>query len=303
MIRKINTKTLVLIFAATLSTATIAQNTDAEDALKKQLAEGKQGWENGGTVSVNLNQLALSNWAAGGQNSIAINGLLDLFAHHRNGDAVWENYLKIGYGTIKQGDDGNWLKTDDRIDFTSKYGKKAFTNWYYAGLLNFKTQMTDGYNYPNDSDMVSGFLAPAYFLGALGLDYKAKDDFSFFVAPLTLKTTIVNDQVLADAASFGVDAGEKIRNEMGGYLRVSYNKDIMEGITLQTKLDLFSNYLENPEFIDVNLEALLSMKINKYISASLSAQLIYDHDVVAPQDTEAKTQFKEVLGIGVFYKF
>ena len=291
----------IIILSICLNTG-FSQTTTAESSLKTQKTDLSDGWNKGGVINFNISQVALKNWAAGGEGSVATNGLLSVFAHYKKGSVIWENYFDIAYGVIKQGENADWKKTDDKIDITSKYGKQAFSNWYYAGLLNFKTQMTAGYNYPDVTTEISNLFAPAYVLGAIGLDYKAGDKFSAFIAPLTLKTTIVNDQALADAAAFGVDAGEHIKNEIGGYLRLFYKEDIMENITLQSKLDLFSNYLENPEFVDVNLEVLLAMKINKYISASLAAQLIYDHDIVMEGETKAKTQFKEVLGVGISYK-
>jgi hypothetical protein len=57
------------------------------------------------------------------------------------------------------------------------------------------------------------------------------------------------------------------------------------------------NYLENQQFIDVNWDILLAMKINKFLSASISTQMVYD------QDYSAKLQFKETLGIGLSFSF
>ena len=86
----------------------------------------------------------------------------------------------------------------------------------------------------------------------------------------------------------------------------------MENITILTKLDLFSNYMDNPQNIDVGWETLLTMKVNKYISATLTTHLIYDDDIDIAVDTDndgitdetgPRTQFKEVLGIGFTYNF
>jgi len=184
--------------------------------------------------------------------------------------------------------------------------------------------MTAGYNYPNDTTEISNFLAPGYLLGAIGMDYKPSDVFTLFVSPLTMKMTIVNDQDLADFGAFGVDPaeyndfgvltknGSTTRAEFGGYLRALIKKDIMKNIKLQSKLELFSNYSEEPTHIDVNWEVLLAFKVNKYISATISTQLLYDHDIDIAVDTNGddvpdkvgpRTQFKEVLGIGLNYKF
>jgi len=114
--------------------------------------------------------------------------------------------------------------------------------------------------------------------------------------------------VLSDSGAFGVERGKKTRAEFGGYLRMSYKVDLMKNVTLQTKADFFSNYLHNPQNIDVNWEVLLSMKVNKFISATLATTLIYDDDVKIasssdPTDVGPRTQFKEILGIGFSYKF
>ena len=317
-------KVLITIMFVCSLTIGFSQTTEAEESLKTQASDSTDGWKKGGTISISLAQVSLTNWSAGGQNSISSNGLLSLYAHNKKGKSMWENYFDIGYGSIKQGENANWWKTDDKIDFTSKYGKKAFSNWYYAGLLNFKTQMTAGYNYPDDSTKISDLLAPGYLLGAVGLDYKPNDNFTAFIAPVTTKITFVNDQLLADAGAFGVESatydasgniitdGKNIRSEIGGYIRMFYKKDLMENIALQTKLDLFSNYLETPQNIDISWEVLISMKVNKYISATISTHLLYDDDVDIAIDTDDDgitdkncpiTQFKEVIGVGFSYKF
>jgi hypothetical protein len=301
----------------------IAQTTEAEALLKKQSSDTLDGWKTGGLISVNLTQVSLTNWTAGGQNSLSVNGILSLFVNLKKGNSNWENALDLSYGLLQQGDD-EVRKTDDKIDFTSKYGQKAFKNWYYAGLMNFKSQMTAGYAYPDDSTEISNFLAPAYTLGAIGIDYKPNNFFSLFISPLTMKMTIVNDQTLADAGAFGVEAaqfnelgvltqkGLTTRVEYGGYLRAFFKKDIMTNVNLQSKLELFSNYTENPTNIDVNWEVLIAMKVNKYISATISTQLIYDDDIDISIDNNndgiidavgPRTQFKEVLGVGLTYKF
>jgi hypothetical protein len=230
-----------------------------------------------------------------------------LFADFKKESLIWNNTLDLGYGLMKQGEDGV-IKTDDKIDLLSKAGLKAAEHWYYAGLLNFKTQMMPGYNYPNDSVEISRFLAPAYLLGALGMDYKPGENFSLFLAPLTAKITFVNDQALADAGAYGVDPGKKSRLEFGGYIRAAYKVDITENIAFQTKADFFSNYLNNPEKIDVNWETLLMMKVGRFITVSFATHLIYDYDVKfdttgdGEGDTD-KVQFKQLIGVGLSYKF
>jgi hypothetical protein len=304
-------KTLILALSISCFSA-YAQTTEAEKQLLKKDADVESGWKKGGTINTALSQVSLTNWAAGGQNSISANGLLSLFAHYKKDAMLWENYLDFAYGTNQQGKGSDWLKTDDKVDFTSKFGQKASEKWYYAGLVNLKSQMTPGYNYPNTTNKISDFMAPGYFLGAMGMDFKPSDKFTAFLSPITGKITIVNDDGLSAAGAFGVEPGKKSRSEFGGYARFFFKHDIMTNVTLQTKLDLFSNYLDNPQHIDVNWETLISLKINKYISATITTHLIYDHDIDIVLEKDAlgnptkvgpAIQFKEVLGVGFSYKF
>jgi hypothetical protein len=315
---------LLLALGSLIINSAFTQIIEGEEQLRTQAADSIEGWKRGGIITLNVSQTSLTNWAAGGQNAFSANGLISLFANYKKGKSLWSNSLDVGYGTLKQGKDENFIKTDDKIDLLSKYGRKAAEHWYYATLFNFKTQITAGYNYPNDSVKISALFAPAYILGSLGMDYKPNDDFNVYISPTTCKITIVSDQDLANQGAFGVapaeyddlnvliSEGEKVRFELGGYLRLEYRKELMENVTVLTKLDLFSNYLDNPQNIDVGWETLITMKVNKYISATLTTHLIYDDDIDISVDKNddgiadeigPRTQFKEVLGIGFSYNF
>ncbi|MBL0342601.1 MAG: DUF3078 domain-containing protein [Bacteroidetes bacterium] len=280
-------------------------------------------WKRSGIFGLNFTQVSLSNWAAGGQNSISGIALFNYTANYAKGKNNWDNVIDIAYGLTQNGKD-DAIKSEDKIDLATKYGRHAFKHWYYTALLGFKTQFSKGYNYPNDSVKISNFMAPAYFTIALGMDYKPNDNFTLLIAPVTGRITIVNDQDLADAGAFGVDAaeynalgvktkdGETSLYEFGALLKAVYKKDVLENVTLMTKLELFSNYIDNPQNVDVNWEVLISMKVNKYITATLSTQLIYDDNTILTIDNNSdgiidesgpRTQFKEVLGVGLAYKF
>jgi len=269
-------------------------------------------WRTGGIFSLNLAQSSFTNWAGGGQNSVALNGLVGLTANYKKDKSAWDNALTIGYGKMQQkGSDLGWVKTDDRIDLQSKYGRKATEKWYYSGLMSFRTQMAPGYNYPNTENKISDLLSPAYLLFSLGMDYKPNPNFSAFLSPLTLKNTFVLADDI-DPTSFGIDPGKKFRSELGAYANIAYKKDeIIKNVSFLTKLDLFSNYLHNPQNIDVNWENLLVLKVNKFISATINTVLVYDDDILVKvgegNEGEAimgkRAQFKEVIGVGLAYKF
>ena len=322
-------KKITFLIACLFSIGLFAQTDEKEEDLKNQVEDTiPDGWRTGGVFGATFSQVSLNNWAAGGLSSVSFNSLASLFIHYKQGKNTWDNYLDLGYGIVKQGD-GDFIKSDDKIEFTSKYGRKATEHWYYAGLVNFRSQFAPGYNFPNDSVLISDFMAPGYFLGAIGMDYKRGDKLTLFISPITTKLTVVNNQTLADQGAFGVDEaefdlnglktkdGSTTRLEYGGYLRAMYTTPIVENVTFTTNINLFSNYAEDPDHIDVNWDNLLSLKVNDFISASVSTSLIYDHDIDIQElnddgspkldDGEPivgpRTQFKYVIAVGFQYQF
>jgi hypothetical protein len=152
--------------------------------------------------------------------------------------------------------------------------------------------------------LISNAFSPAYITLSIGMNYKPNESFSLFLSPVTGKMTVVMDSSLA--TSYGLTSGKNIRSEFGGYLKASYIKTIMKNVNLTTKIDLFSNYIENPQNIDVHWELLISMKINDYMTATFNTLVLYDDDINVPRKDKNPgpgTQVKEVFGVGFSYKF
>lgn len=308
------TKIILIGLVLAITLPATAQVVDPEKELKSEATKATdEGWRFGGVTTLNFSQLYLSNWAAGGENSYSLNGLVSLFAAYKKNSLTWDNTLDMGYGFMNQYDSPlGRRKTDDKFDFNSKVGYKAFSNFYYSGLLNFKTQFDEGFDYkaePINGTKISNFMAPAYLTAALGLSYQPNSYFSAFLAPVTGRLTVVNDTTLT--TKYSLDPGEKTRFEFGGYVRTVFSKndfeaDFLRNVTLTSKLDLFSNYLKNPQYIDVSWEVLISLKVNKYLTVNLNTHLLYDYDIKFKDNDgneETRVQFKELLGIGFSYNF
>jgi Protein of unknown function (DUF3078) len=286
------------IAAIVMAASTIAQDPVAGDTL----------WKYSGITSLSLSQLALYNWAAGGDNNVAGNALIKLSADYDDGNKNWDNDLTLGFGLIKQGDDLA-RKSDDQIDFSSKLGFKASEHWFYTGLFSFKTQFAEGYDEPGEETRmkISNFMATAYMNFSLGMDYKHDAGFSMFISPISTKTTFVLVDDLSAAGTYGLDPDQRVRAEFGGYIKLVYKQEILKNVTLDTKIDFFSNYLDNPQHVDINWDMLLIFKVNEFLSASLQTQLIYDYDIKFENESsgepEARVQFKELFGLGLTYSF
>ncbi|MDD3859645.1 MAG: DUF3078 domain-containing protein [Bacteroidales bacterium] len=276
--------------------------------------QSTSNWKTGGMVSLNASQVSFTHWAAGGQNSISGNSFVNLFANYAKNKMTWDNTLDLGYGKMMQGvgEEAVYYKTDDKIDFASKYGQYAFEHWYYTGLISFKSQFDQGFKSVADTVRISNFLAPAYLNISIGMDYKPNDKFTLFISPVSGKITFVMDSLLSSQGAYGVTIGENVRYEFGGFVKAQYKVDLMKNISYTTKLELFSNYLKNPQNIDVNWENLINMKINSFFSANLHLTMLYDDDIKVKYDSDndgiddregAKLQLKQLFGIGITYKF
>ncbi|MBN2175982.1 MAG: DUF3078 domain-containing protein [Bacteroidales bacterium] len=282
--------------------------------------EADTAWKINSDISLMFSQVSFTNWAAGGENNIIMNGFFNFYAGYIKGKSKWENMLTLAYGQSKTGE-REFRKSEDKIDFLSTYGLKAADKWYYSANLNFKSQFASGYEYPFETDSgkvkISNFLAPGYISVGVGMEYRPYEYMSFYLSPATIRWIIVQDQDLANAGAFGVDPaeysdqgelikeGENVKQELGAYFRFLFVKDIVKNVNISTKLELFSDYLKDPQNIDVNWDTMINFTVNKWIAANFGLQMIYDHDTpIVDKDGNIgpRTQIKELLSIGINYK-
>lgn len=265
-------------------------------------------WTRGGNISFLLNQSTFDNWVAGGENNFSGNLGLNYDFNYKKGDWSWDNKIIAEYGIVKTKNAEFEKKTNDRLEFNSVLGKKASEYWYYSFFLNFKTQFTDGYNYTNvdgvevRGDAVTKFMSPAYLTFGPGMLWKKSDNLKVNLAPATSKITFVNSDYTSevgyvDGSYFGVDADKSMRYELGFYASGYYKFNAMENVSIENILSLYSNYLEDPQNVDVDYQLNVVMTINKYLSANFSFQTIYDDNAFRGFQT------RQVFGVGVNYGF
>ncbi|MEO6819611.1 MAG: DUF3078 domain-containing protein, partial [Ginsengibacter sp.] len=265
--------------------------------IKKDKIDSSKYWNTGGLFNFNFGQGSQSNWAAGGDNfSLSVATYLGFHAFYKKGKYSWDNTVDFNYGLVNTTSSGT-RKNDDRIDLLSKAGYALNPKLDLAGLFNFHSQFSKGYAYNTDGskNLLSDFLAPAYVLLSLGLDYKPVPGLSIFVSPLTSRWTIVNNDTLAP--KYGVIPGKKVRNEIGAFASITYLNNLNKTITYNGRLDLFSNYSHNPQNVDVMMNNLFAAKLSKVLSASLGLNFIYDDDVkqFGPNHNAPALQFQSML--------
>lgn len=262
-------------------------------------------WTKGMLTQMGFSQVSLTNWAAGGTGSVAMNAYVNINDNYAKGNIFWDNRLQLSFGFIQSFDHG-YRKSDDKIIVDSKLGYSAFRHYYFSAAFNYRSQLSPGFEYPNDttSKKVSQFMSPGYFSLGLGLEYKPDSKIiTITFAPLTLNTVVVMTKNLRK--KYGNKENEPVRWEVGaqltGNLEYSY-KDIK----VASKLSFFSDYLNKPQNIQIYWDVNASYKINKFLTMSLRTNLIYDNNILIANNSghlAPRVQFKEVTSISFSYTF
>lgn len=295
-------KKIVLSLSFLLTTTlAFAQTTEKENLKKteeatKIAADKPDGWVKKGTFTFLANQSTFNNWLAGGQSNISGNIGVNYDFNYKKGTWNWDNKLIAGYGLTKIKDQ-DVQKTDDRIEFNSLLGKKAGGYWFYSAFLNFKTQMDSGFDPANRAVKISHFFSPAYFQFGPGMLWKKSDNLKVNIAPLTSKLVLVHPHFTEFGPSFGVEQGESTRYEFGAALNGYYKFNVMENVSVENILNLYTNYLDEPQNVDLDYQLNIVMKINKYLSTNFAFQTIYDDNAFRGFQT------RQVIGLGLNYTF
>ncbi len=197
----------------------------AEAPVVEPKVEKPKYWEESLKTNIKFGQTSLTNWAAGGDNTVTLQAFVDGNANYKRDKLFWNNRLQLDYGFVYASSKPILQKSDDRIYLESKFGYKneKMKNFSLSVNYDFKSQFNTGYDYltpsvPSDypegtglndlshKDQVSlwkearkiksGFLAPAYTNLAVGIDVKPFKWLSLNIAPLTGGVVIVRDELL-----------------------------------------------------------------------------------------------------------
>ena len=253
-------------------------------------------WTKKGNISLLFNQSAYNKqWLGGGTSNVAGNFGLNYDFNYKKDDIVWDNKFILAYGLTKIKGGDKPAKTDDRLELNSLWGKKAKGQWYYSMFFNFKTQMDTGLD--KNDEKISHFFSPAYFQLGPGMLWKKSNNLSVNFSPATSKLIIVHPHFTQFRSSFGVLQGDSSRFEFGSSISGYYKFNIMTNVSVENRLNLYSNYLDNPQNVDVDYQMNVIMKINKYLSANVAVQALYDDNSVQA------VQVRELFGLGVNYGF
>ena len=261
---------------------------------KKKEALPKPKWKIHGRFAFIFNQSSFSNWASGGENTIAGNFNINYDFNYKKNNINWDSRIITGYGLSHLSEKGT-RKTDDRFEFNSLLGFKTSKYWFFSFITNFRTQYTKGFDYKKvPKIVVSDFLSPAYLTFGPGMLWKKSDDLSLNIAPATARYTLVNDFF---SGKFGVEEGRNTAFSLGFNLSGYYKLSLMENIEMENIITLYTDYLANVGNVDLDYQTNIRFKVNKSIKMQMTFHTIID------DNSSSKIQFRQLFGLGVNYSF
>ncbi len=267
-------------------------------------------WKYQGDFSLLFSQSAFNNeWQNGGTSNYAANAVINYSIIYSKDSWEWDTKFLADYGIAKNKDQEFLRKTSDRFEINSIIGRQIKeTNWYFSGFFNGLTQFDSGYAFGEDENgqeirtLQTKFLSPGFFKFGIGMLWKKNDNFKINTAPSTIRFITADDRFTTtpgyeDGDFFGLDQGKTLRTEFGASVGAYAKFPLMENITLENILNLYSNYLEDPQNVDIDYTLNLNLTVNKYITTNFTFQSIYDDNAVKG------FQVRQVLGVGLNYKF
>jgi hypothetical protein len=287
----------LLLMAATIAIAApaFAQATKEEKLKEKgEVNKLPQGWTKKAALGLGGNYVGNYQPAVGGGNDqLGLNGILTGAATYRAGRMVWDNAGGVQYGVLKSSpigvsfDDVPLTKPVDNIQLASKfnYGVSENSVWFYTLASTFRSQVTPTYTgglfakpTGTDAKPLAEFLSPAYFAVSPGMDYKPTENISVLFSPASLRMVIVSNP---DIAALGLISNLKngVDLQVGASLTASYKESFFTNrVQFQTGLNLYSNYIIDPQNVDVEWGTTTKFNIFKGFGISYNTNLFYDHD-------------------------
>jgi hypothetical protein len=290
-------------------------------AYRKFVENDSVNWVWGGDASLSFSATGLTNWAAGGEDQIGVRSTINLFANYKKGKRTFENYATLAYGVLKTGE-RKAVKNDDRLHYTSKLGHQINPKWTYTAAFLARTQFAPGYSYSGDkiTAKLSDFLAPINLYLSAGLDYTPNKNISLMISPVAGKATFVRSDSTTVISSAGMMTTEtdadgnniqvprKKRYEFGGVAHIKFAGNMFNNkIKYNSTVDLFSNYMKEPQNMEVLWVLDANIQLYKNISANMQLQMKYDDNQKTPKEDGsfggAQLQNRFFTGVGLLYQF
>ena len=255
-------------------------------------------WTTSLKTQINVGQTQLTNWAAGGDNTVSLAAFVDGNANWKKNDMFWNNRLQLDYGFLYASSKPLLQKSTDRIYLESKWGYKtpSMKNFYFSANYDFKSQFSSGYDYKTPDSITgadgnelkgaslrdawrdarvlkSNLLAPAYTNLALGLDYTPTKWFALNFAPMTGGFVIVKDAELR--SSYSMELKKSTTTEMLDAATLALNEATESGVKqdIEKATEYLGSLYRSAKF-EFGAQLKMDAKVNINDNFSYSTQVV-----------------------------
>jgi hypothetical protein len=305
---------LCILFTLSLFAQTDQQKAEQEARRLEKIAsemkmEDKDGWHQKAGIGIDLGQLININpYVGAGSNRFGLGGAVNYKAEYKKGLFNWKNDLllnltvqRIGSGKISAVSDESipFEKALDMLNINSNlaYQLNATSHWAYSFDFGLRTQFLNSYIDsaskkiylkeldvdPYHTSLVSKLFSPGLITLAPGMKYTMNKHFQIFLSPVAGQILIIADQQIANLGVHGTELKEGSTTEyktskfsLGALVKASYSNVFYSRWNVGSELSLFSDYLDNPQNIDVVWMNSLGLEIVKGLNLGLRLDLYYD---------------------------
>jgi hypothetical protein len=273
--------------------------------------EDQNGWIHKAGVGLDLGQLLNINpYVGAGSDRLGIGGAINYKFRYKKDQFNWTNDVllnltvqRIGSGAINSSTDEGlpFEKALDMLTFNSNlaYQISESSPWAYSLDVGLRTQLLHSYIdsasnkiflkeldiAPYKTSLVSKLFSPALLTLAPGISYTPDSKFKFFLSPVAGQIIVISDQKIANLGVHGTKLKEGSSTEfetskfaLGALAKAAYTHTYFEKLNIGSELSLFSDYLDNPQNIDVVWMNSAAVELFKGFHIGLKLDLYYDHD-------------------------
>ena len=279
-----------------------AQAQDAEPARADTL-RAADGWRSSLTATLAGNQSAYSNWQEGGVSALAVTATVDGTFDRVVGRVLTTQALRLGLGVLRQ-DTLRLRKALDVVRYDATAEVASDRPVRPSAAVSVRSQFAPGYDYdpsperyptlavvPGQELKVSDAFAPLVLGQSVGVAYRPGGGFVARTG-LGLKETVVGIRRLRPVYGNALDRA--VRVEAGVDVEAVYEREVMDGVTLRSRLTSFQGFGQiGDEAPDVLFENGLILKVNSLLNVTIDAAALYDADI------SRDVQLREALAVGL----
>jgi len=257
----------------------------------------KSNWQNKGIVSLNISQIAFTDWTQGGDDALTYTFIGDFAFNYARELWSFKNSLKLAYGQTKIAE-ADFKTNNNELYLESVYTRDVglWVDPYISNLV--RTTIAPGYEYKvvdkiETRTEIANIFDPGYISQSIGLGIN-KSEIVKTRLGLGFQEVITNKYWKYSDDPKTTDKQEAFKFETGIESVTDFNWNFMENMNLKSKLRLFSRF-ESLDVWDVRWDNTISAQVNKYIVVNLNVLTIYE------KNQSLRTQIKEALQIGITY--